>query len=1432
MGLGLVLLGVASAASAQVGSSQNKAACCQLTTSLIQDMLSSKDPVGDEQLLTGGGTPPNIHFLIDTSASMRELPQVQNSNHTEFFDLTTNGCNNPRLDGYQASRGWNPNTAYPIPDPGTGLGSDTGFPDLFRDTKFYGYMYWGDSFSPPYQWDTKELACQARIPDWNGARAADYSRCLSCLSTKGYYKLPEAQAVNSGDLTNPNFILWGRLLNFNPPKHVTARAVLKQILKEVKGKRVGLSHFLTSTISSRLLRPQNPSCSQIAADPNAFDFNRGSYISAINSLSFNTGTPLARSLLNIGYYFTSGDDVYSSQFGFGTGYSYPAEYRNGALTSQSRSVCWGCQNNSVIIISDGEPSGDSLSSTVVTKLRTLNAGPVYCPDIRPCGPGPLSQRDKGLNTTSYTDDNPNYLLDDVAKLLANHDLQRHTPPVVGDFNTSGRQSMNVYTVGFGVNSNLLRNTAEVGNGLYYAADDAASLRQALLEVMDTLRTAPRSTTLAASTVESQPVGGVSAVLIPRLKPGASNNVPWQGFLYRFNSAPERALGCDPAMPGAGDLNADGDCEDTHLLDANGHAVIETDQEFVRLSSPTVPATPFWEAGARLRPAGNTTRWQTRRLYTLIDTNNDNRLDARDTPVEFSENNLWVLREYLGISDNPNECADLAARIGVASLTPNDCAKLIIRWYRGADALNPDPALREYDRPFLLHDIFHSSPVVVEAPQPRAYCGTSTQCLPALFSGATPREQYALPEQPPMDAYERYVSEKGGRDKIVLVGSNGGMLHAFHGGKQVGVDPVTGRNEYDAGTGEELWGFIPTDLLPKLRRHILKHGAFVDGTAMVREVWLDGLGGPVDGVKQWGEYRTVAVVGTGRGGVHRFALDLTRLLGAGMDYPSNVVSPNSAGDFLWMWPQPCDPLALQLGESSSHFAPQPPPVGPVALSPEADDALRMLYQQYGAPVTPWVINGQPARERWVVGLNGGADAYQSRGRGMALVDVATGHTVWSFFHGDGQGRSEFLRYPIGAGLALADVDSGESASDSLSGTDHLFDTATVGDYGGQLWTVRFWLPGQWNSATQRVSNWHAARAFRVANLAGRTSDPEALRAPITQMALNVRQPDTGVLRTFVGTGDRQNLAEVGSVCRLGNPRACAEQGCRVRTSVSVERGGAMSSVSSATYASHAYWSGEAVTSYSGASCSSARVRLDWDHDSGGTCTSNALGTFEYLCDGTSSTWSCRATVDNWAQLNLSQSTPPYPQRFYGLWSYGGNASRTFNSDAEANAFDSQLLTDSSLVDVGQFDTTGAVPTPGEAEAWAYGPGWYLQYSQGQERTSTSATVMNGCVVWSSFEPTATPGAQCSAAGGRVSRLYQAGFVSGKADCASGFTSPSTGTRYRYLRFNTQLSLPEPAPHWQSLNGQTRGSVTLSAPLGTSGINGAANSSPLISVPVSP
>jgi type IV pilus assembly protein PilY1 len=1414
-GLPLAVLGLVTTAHAQnnLGSAapQTNVPCCQLTTSLVNDVLRGKDVSGDERFFSAEGAPPNIHFLLDTSGSMKELPQVLNSQHSVFFNLTVNGCENPRLDAFATARGWNPATVYPVPDTGTSLGSDNGFPNLFQDDKFYGYLYWADLSNPTPQWASKEAACQSQVADWAGTGAAEYARCVSCLGTKGYYKVPGTIGRDTAPLENLNFMFWGRYLNFNPPKYVTAKAVLKSVIKDLRRVRAGISYFTNSTPNTDMLKEQNPSCQQIINDASSFDSNRASYINAVNGLSFFTGTPLARSLLNVGYYFTSHDAVYRDVFGFGNSYTYPAAFKNGSLTSQGRSVCWGCQVSSVIVITDGEPSGDNLPATIVTKLRTINNGPVYCPDSQPCGSGTFpAGRDKGTNPAIFTDDNPQYMLDDVAKMLFEQDLQRNSPAQIGDFNTSGKQSVITYTVGFGIDSPFLRHTAEVGGGEYHTASDADSLKAALLSIITNVQT--RATSFSSPAASTLAVRSASATLIPRFKPARSQTAPWQGFLYRFKEGKERLLGCNPLNPAAGgDLNQDGDCNDTLLIDSSDKAIIENDEgNFVRLLDAeqglVTPATPFWEAGEKLKAGSSpsTPKWRTRKVYTIVDGNNDGKVDFRDQPIRFHPDNAAALREYLGIGQNPNECSDLAARLGedISVMTPTECAKRIISWYLGADVLNSDPSQRGNDRAFLLHDIFHSSPINVDPPIPSRFCTFSQQCLTSLFSGVTP--QTTTDPDTQGKAYDLYQQQKQARDKITLVGSNGGMLHAFHNGRALGeenVDTLTGQRLYDDGTGEELWAFIPPDLLPKLRPNLGKHAYFVDGTPMVRDVWMDGVGGASDGKKQPGEYRTVAVVGTGRGGVHRFALDLTRLLGEDPDEASGRV-PNQAGDFLWMWPQPCDPLALQVGESFTNFAPRPAPIVPVALTPEADDALRTIAGAPSGGVSPHLIDNTAARERWVVALNGGFDMHMVRGRGMALVDLRSGHTVWSFFHGDGQNRSQHLRYPIGAGISMLDI--GQVVNPSAD-ADQLFDSATVGDYGGQIWMVRMWSPGQWDAGKKQVSNWRAARAFRVANLAGRTGDPEAMRAPISYMTLNALQPDTGWLRTFVGTGDKENLLEKGTTCRLSNPRACAVQGCGVNNTLTVERGspGTYSTAftTNSTFSGYHFTSGSSTNNTTptspGPACAGARVTLAWDNTAANGCGNANDGSLQYTCDGNTSTWSCRTTQDTWTVLNYNQPASPYPQRYYGLWTYGGtDPTRRFNSEAEAAAYDSRAFTDADLMNVSNFQTgtvgdAAAGKVISNPSASPTGKGWYIQYAAANERTGTTGNLISGCVLWSSFEPSGASGAVCSTTGTNVARLYQSNFVTGEANCALSFYTKNDETWNRYKISTTVAAPAEPA-----------------------------------------
>ncbi|MFN7695632.1 MAG: pilus assembly protein, partial [Burkholderiales bacterium] len=99
-------------------------------------------------------------------------------------------------------------------------------------------------------------------------------------------------------------------------------------------------------------------------------------------------------------------------------------------------------------------------------------------------------------------------------------------------------------------------------------------------------------------------------------------------------------------------------------------------------------------------------------------------------------------------------------------------------------------------------------------------------------------------------YGAFASSAATRRKMVYVGSNDGMLHAF-----------------DATTGNEVWAFIPTAVLPRLYKladkdYANKHEFFVDGTPTVQDAFIGG------------EWRTVLVGSLGLGGRSYFALDIT------------------------------------------------------------------------------------------------------------------------------------------------------------------------------------------------------------------------------------------------------------------------------------------------------------------------------------------------------------------------------------------------------------------------------------------------------------------------------------------------------------------------------------------------------------------------------
>ncbi len=696
--------------------------------------------------------------------------------------------------------------------------------------------------------------------------------------------------------------------------------------------------------------------------------------------------------------------------------------------------------------------------------------------------------------------------------------------------------------------------------------------------------------------------------------------------------------------------------------------------------------------------------------------------------------------------------------------------------------------------YKLGDVFHSSPVLVHPPTSEGICqyGIDNQCVRTLF-GRTSNDSYAGAYQTSLDlyascatgkpqvgAYRAWRSSLKDRKSAVLVGSNDGFLHAFDAGiPDVGMplddDCVPG--DLTDGTGEELWGLVPADLLPRLRDTMFNHQYMVDGNVMVRDVWLDGtnngLGGSVsnDGKKQRGEFHTVAVVTERSGGTQYTALDLT-----------DIATPK----LLWTFPPPLSNDAQYMGESWSDFAPRPPPIGPVRLETKAGDP--------DPTHKGWL-------ERWVVMVNGGYDPSLNRGRAVWMLDVGTGGVLWRYTDSDfkanlGFGRSTSM-FPVPAAVGL--VDMGDPAVTPFD-SDNFFDTATWGDMGGNLFVARFDVPGK-RDANGRVTNWKAARTFEQSRR-GDDAQVATDRSELFYMTSNVYEPQRKALRTLIGSGNRERILATKKGCSPDDIFSCCQAGCAVTTGTTMAYDVCGSTGGFSCSGGRMYGEPLASTCGSGASsCASGSkdftATASYSLDCGTFNATTAVGSATCDEDGLCSV----SPVGTGHDLTPSGNTC-YKSRFYGIWSYGGAAQKTFSTApsedwTRAKTFDENRFTDvdydgclftsahkCTLVDTTQVEVTldGSYGCASGScrPATVDDPGWQYWYNTGPcptlaacasgctgEKTASSATVTRSCGTWNSFLPlgsAATGTDPCTTAGTatQIAVGYASNFVSGAPD----------------------------------------------------------------------
>jgi type IV pilus assembly protein PilY1 len=987
---------------------------------------------------------------------------------------------------------------------------------------------------------------------------------------------------------------------------------------------------------------------------------------------------------------------------------------------------------------------------------------------------------------------------------------------------------------------ILQDTADAGGGLFNggtgaSVTDAKSLKDAILRVFDDINT--RSTSFGSASLSTLQVTTTQGVLIPRFEPARTAH--WDGHLYAFdlyseftsgvNSITGKATcvpGLNPSGPANGDYDCDGRCNSVFLVDADGAFISEDGTGAFKknvdpnkaacgysslcasvdcsVASSTAQAHAFWDAGSKLAPIKKTTdpttgivteahnpdfqstlAWNLRHIYTVIDRDGDGKLTAADMPlVDLSDSTApATLLPYLNIRGS-RWCSSLSQRLSslgnpagptidseVAAGTYTTCAKMILFYLRGADIFNEragdslctyPPTNDAYcTRKYQLGDIFHSSPIEVWPPLasdgfacPR---GLHPQCLPSLFNDSVGNAP--APSSPNTNSYDDYAKSVRyqNRRKFALVGANDGLLHAFQIERTV-------NGVANAHVGEEIWAFVPPDLLPKARLLTESvHQFYVDATPMVRDVWIDGsrnqlnLGGTADGARQGDEFHTVAITGERRGGTHYTALDIT-------DASDDL---DAKPKFMWIYPQPNDPEELEFGETYVEFVPVGPPIGPVRIDHPCTGNFK--------PFTG--VNGTRCfEERYVAFLSGGFDPQYTRGRGVHMVDIATGSEIWDFSQPAGTGTDCsatsdprcHLNYPIASTVGM--IMWGGQASFNLSQAKAgYFDTATFGDTGGQVWVLRFSEPGQgWDSTTGlgKVTNWYGARAFQ-SGLTSSTpacgldycgplgTNPTGGGSPFFYITANVALSENGFLRVLAGTGDRYNLLDpIGGQCGPDNIRACLQKGCTVTLKNADATGpgatfGIDSLLGTQTYQMNnpAQCSATPVSEFSfgktggsaGGTCGTITQTIGnivISCPSSLTCSGAAESTTKsasVVCSGGDS---CDPASTNayGAPIDL-KGNPDKLNWFYSIQVFESSGPRSvFATAADALTYDQGRLTESDLKNVNAYDTSQVPANLGSP----YDKGWSYYFNHGAAATGTSAITLSGASynVWRTDERNAS------------------------------------------------------------------------------------------------
>ncbi|WP_405222600.1 pilus assembly protein [Lentisalinibacter sediminis] len=597
---------------------------------------------------------PNILFIMDSSGSMQTQELVQ-----EDYDPDrdySGSCDNSKL--Y-----WTTNTSA-TPDCSVSLAQidkDSFFCDRataeLRATgaytdKFVQYREYPDEDDTD-QWarlDPSDNSSPVECARDSGLHGETDSS-TAVFAQRGLDNLPwtsdpDQSLVWGADLADTTYkVVDGNYMNWaaNPPTVFKRRTdILKEVAKNVLGS--------VNDVNVGMMRFNFDDGGQVIKAMERIEDSRAELFNAIDNLPASGVTPLAETMWEAARYYRGMSPEYH-YWNWRTDQDLAAVDTSTSPDTYVSPVSYSCSRNFIVLLTDGLPVSD-------WDVQNYNLTS-WLPDYSVV---------TGRN--GCTGSGGGACLDDIAEYLFKGDLN-------GD--ELGTPHVNTYTIGFRTDFPLLKETAEVGGGQYYTADNTQGLTDALTQILNTISQQEVTFTAPAVPVNAfNRAQNLNELYVTVFR--ADRKLRWPGNLKKYKLVGGK------------------------IVDANGIEAVDPATGFFKQADPntgqTETARSFWsdvDDGRVVQLGGAANELpspSSRNLYTNLTGNSGVDLTAPANAVSLANAGNFALSD-----------------LGLTGASTEPSKSDLIAWALGEDIQDEDgdPLTTQRDQ---MGDPLHSRPAVV------------------------------------------------------------------------------------------------------------------------------------------------------------------------------------------------------------------------------------------------------------------------------------------------------------------------------------------------------------------------------------------------------------------------------------------------------------------------------------------------------------------------------------------------------------------------------------------------------------------------------------------------------------------------------------------------------------------------------------------------